>query len=332
MRCPAAVLVLLAVLAQAGASEPASRDPLHGLPVLAKPQPRSEPLAQGDELSPGLRRLRDQHVILDGKVIIDRGPVDGLEVLACLRDGKTHEALIRLDTTHGQLVKAACIEALGLTRDGEPSDENSGLPARGTPVRLEVGWIDEDGKPQRIAASCLIRDRITDKAYPPLPYVYTGSRFLTIRGTDPQGQPVTRQQFMLDSTGSVAVNYDEPDALLASPFPGAAIDARFEANTAVSPVAGTVVQLIIRPWTAPLTLDLDETGALRAAGRILDDAAVVGLLAATYGPAASPDLRAVAVRVAASTPRSVDQAARARLIAVAAQAQAWVIPVFVLGD
>lgn len=331
MRCTA-LLLMVTLACAAQIPEAAQRDPLKGLPVLPKPALRSEPLAEGEELSPGLRRLRDRQVILEGKLIIDRGPVDGLEVLACMRDGKTHEALIRLDTTHGQLIKAACIEALGLTKDGEPSDENSGVPARGIPVRLEVAWMDEDGKPQRVDASCLVRDRITDRAYPPLPYMYTGSRFITIRGTDPQGQPIARQQFMLDSTRSVAVNYDEPDALLASPFPGAAIDARFEVNSAICPVAGTSVQLIIRPWTAPLTLSLDGDGRLLAEGQVLDDTALAARLAAVYGANAKPDLRAVAVTVAPTIPRTVDQAARQRLISVAVGAKAWVIPVFVLGE
>jgi hypothetical protein len=81
-----------------------------------------------------------------------------------------------------------------------------------------------------------------------------------------------------------------------------------------------------------LTLTLDGEGQLLAEGRPLDDRELEARLAAAYGPAAAPDLRAVAVAVSAATPRTCDQEARRRLIAAAVRAQAWVIPVFALTD
>ena len=288
--------------------------------------------ATGEELVTGIRRVRDHHVALDGTMIIDRGPVDGLEVLACLKDGKTHEALLRLDTTHGQLIKAACIEALGLEHDGQPAEEGSGFPARGTPVRLEIRWTGEDGIAVGIDASSMVRDRITDRPYPALPYVYTGSRFQTIRGTDPQGQPITRQQFMLDTTRSVAVNFDEPDALFASPFPGANVDQRFEVYSAICPPAGTHAQLVISRCVLPLELSEDANGNLMHHGGVLDDAAVISVMQDIYGVGKAPGLYAVGIRVTAAIERTHDQATRARILRLAAAAGVWVVPVFVLGE
>lgn len=321
-----AMLALILVTGLAAAEA----DALAGFPVLPRPLPVAQAAAGGEELAPGIHRQRDQFVALDGVLIIDHGPVDGLEVLACLKDGKTHEALVRLDTTHGQLIKAACIEALGLTQDGQPADEGGGIPARGTPVRLEVRWTGEDGKAVAIDASSLVRDRVTDRPYPALPYIYTGSRFLTIRGTDPQGQPINRQQFMLDSTRSVAVNFDEPDALFASPYPGAATDQRFETHSAICPPAGTRVQLVISRCVLPLELTQDATGALSAEGAVLDDAALSALLAKVYRPEAAPGLRAVGIRVNVAIERSHDLVTRSRILRLATQAGVWAVPVFVL--
>ncbi len=340
--CPVALVVL--VSANAACAETAATaadkapDPLLTLPVLPKPEIATiEPLARGEPLPgvAGVRYVLGERVALDGSTNIDHGPVDGLEVLACLKDGKTHEALVRLDTTTGQWVKFACIRALGLESDGMPTAEGSGVPARGTPVRLRLAWKDEDGKTRIVDASCLVRDRVMDRAYPPLPFVYTGSRFQVIQEQGPDGTTKRKERFMLDSTRSIAVNFDEPDALLASPFPGASDDARFEANSALVPSAGTVIELVIEKAQLPFTLDMDETGALSYEGRprheALNDPALGEVLAAHYGAGLPPDaLRAVGVKVRRSVDRSLDVAARARVLAAAAAAKVWVVPVFVL--
>lgn len=308
----------------------ADSDYLKGLPLLPKPQPR--PVADsdpGEQIVPGILRVLGKKVVLTGEVQVDKGPVDGLEVLACLRDGKTHEALIRLDAGMGQLVKAVMIQTLGLA-DGMGSDEQSGLPARGTPVRVELHWKDEAGTWVGVDASCLVRDRVVDRPYPALPYIYTGSRFVTIYSTGDDGLPMKREQFTLDATRSLAVNFDEPDALLASPFPGAANDTRFEVHSGIAPPPRAQVRLVISPATLPLMLELDAQGGLTRQGVSLDDPALAAALGAVYGPEQQPDLRAVGVRVARSLDRGRDVLARARIAAAAAAAKAWVVPVFVL--
>ncbi len=301
-------------------------DPLHGLPVPAKPvaEPAAD-LGHLEELVPGVRIARGTAVVLDGTINIDQGPPDGLEVFACLKDGKTHEALIKLATSQGQVVKAACIAALGLA-DGQPADEGSGQPSRGTPVTLTVRWRDGTTWKQ-IAASSLIRDRVVDRAYPALPWIYTGSRFQRIFQNGPDGRPQARDVFMLDSTRSIAVNYDEPDALIASPFPGAKLDVRFEAYSAICPPAGTPIELVIGRADLPVDLLLDAAGTLTAAGKALDDAALAAFLA-TLG---QRPLRAVTVQPEAAALRAGDTAVRARILAAAAAAKAWLVPVFVSG-
>jgi len=318
-----------------------ANDPLHKLPL--PPVPVIRPLtapAIGDDpspVAPGIHMVRGQMVVLDGILNMDRGPVDGLEVLACLKDGKTHESLLRLDTGNGQLVKFALVAAFGLV-DGIGSNEGSGLPARGTPMRLLVQWRDDDGDWKEADASCLVRDRDMDQPYPALPYMYTGSRFIGMIENGPDNKPVTRERFMLDNTRSVVVNFDEPDALFGAPFPGAINDSRYEVATALSPIARTPIKLVIKPAIIPAELVLDDHANLHAEdaeGTVLDDAAIMNLMTRTYGPgvpavdaSGEPQLRALGIKVARNLDRTVDVATRGRLMALAGQAQVWVVPIF----
>lgn len=326
--CAAAVVLPL----RAWSQDPAA-DPLVRLPVLPKPRPAAaSALGEPAAVAPGIATTPDA-VVLDGRTLFESGPVDGLEVLACLEGGKYHESLVRLATGNGQLVKFAIIRVLGLD-DGQPAIEGSGVPARGTPVRVLLQWAtpEDPARWLELDASCLVRDRISDSAYPPLPFVYTGSRIQTIIETGADGRSVKRDRFMLDNTKSVAVAFDEPDALLASPFPGAEVDQRFEVNSALIPPPGTQVRLVIRRAELPLVLEMDVRGALRSAadGPALDDDALAAALAAAYPPGWT-GLRAVGVRVQdPATDRSHDVAARQRLLAAASAAKAWAVPVFLL--
>jgi hypothetical protein len=330
--CPLlAFLLLTAAAAHAGEAA----DPLLALPTL--PKPTAGAIAAPAELkalAPGVFAVTGERVVLAGSVIFDQGPVDGLEVFACLQNGKTHESVVRLTAAGGPVVKAAFIAGLGLA-DGVPAPESSGMPARGTPLRVVAQWQDPDhaGAWLAVDASCLVRDRVNDQPYPPLPFVYTGSRFLTVEETDPNGKPVKRDRFMLDSTKSVVDIVDEADALLASPFAGAGYDKHFEVNSALCPPPGTALRLVFEKAELPLTLAMLPDGQLRlpnADSAVLGDAELGALLAKHFAVAATPPLRALAVVVAGSTDRAKDVAARSRILALAAAAKAWVMPVFTL--
>jgi hypothetical protein len=314
------MLITYAIALVCCAAEPdlaaASPDPLTALPVLIAPAPTAAAAPDLPALFPAI------HAPLRGVLVVDRGPSDGLEVVACLDGGKVHEALVRLEAGNGQLLKAAFIATLGLDRDGSPAEEATGQPARGWPVAVDIVWDDPDGGGWRtIAASSLVRDRTMDRPYPPLPFLYTGSRPITERQAD--GSDVVRG-LAVDDTKSVVVAYDEPDALLASPFPGSDTDHRFETYSAVCPPAGTSVWVLFRRAALPLTLRADAAGALAE-----DDAALAAALAAAYGPGSTPAFRAVAITMPAQAPRDADRAVRARVLAAAAAGGAWVVPVFV---
>ncbi len=331
-----AILVAALLAPACAASEPASSldDLLAALPVPARPVPvAAAPLGDVKALAPGVL-VTSGRVVLEGTTLFDQGPVDGLEVLACLDGGKTHESLIRLVTSNGILVKVAIISNLGFD-DGVGAPECSGLPARGTPIRLVAQWPAPDN-PQlwiEIDASCLVRDRRIDRPSPPLPWIYTGSRMQTVQENAPDGAAGTRERFMLDSTKSVAVVFDEADALVASPFPGAESDARFEAYSAISPPPGSAMRLVMSAVQLPLYLRAsgDALTPDRDGAPALDDAGLAESLRGAFAVAAKPVVNAVGIRVASDQPRERDIAVRTRIIAAAGRAGVWVVPVFVLG-
>jgi len=338
---PPPLLILCALLIGAAAlvAGEVAVDPLQRLPlpptVVVGVAPALGKLAV---IAPGIHVNADEKcVVLDGILVIDDGPKDGLEVLACLTGGKQHESLIRLLTNNGQLVKFAFITAFGLP-DGEPAATGRpdlplvqrGLPGRGIPLRVTAHWQRLDKQWVAVDVSCLVRDRRIDRGYPPLPYIYTGSRMTAIQGPGPDGAPARREQFMLDSTKSVLVNFDDGDALFSSPLPVATMDERFEANSALTPAVETPLRLVFKRTTVPLTLHLGVRGlAIGPDAAPLDDAALARLLGAAYLDP-KPALHAVAVQVEREAPREGDVAARERILAAAAQAKVWVTPVFTL--
>ncbi len=344
MRSPSLLiaLALTAMTASALARAPAHESPASPgltseLPAPPRPRwstvpgpPEAREMVPGGAvaIAPGVDG-KTGRVVLHATALFDQGPVDGLEVQICLEGGKTHEALFRVDTANGTLVKAAFIAALGVP-DGLGSAEDSGLPVRGVPLAVTVFWQDVVAKEWRATPlSTLVRDRRTDRPVPALPYIYTGSRMVTTQAIGADGQPTKRERFMLDVTKSVAVNYNEPDALVSSAFPEAGEDIRWETNSALAPATGTKVQIAFERVALPLVLDQGADGGLGRNGATLDDAAIDRLLAEHYGEGVKPALRAVEVRVKSDTGRDQDAAARARLLKAAARAKAWVVPVFV---
>lgn len=302
-------------------------------PVLRDIQPDDDAFK---ELGPAVAVQLGTAVRLQAESIFAQGPEDGLEVLLCLQGGKNHEALAWTPTGNAQLVKTAFLLALEL-EDGQVTDEESGLPARGTPVRVVVRWQpDVFLEPDRwveVDASQLVRNRGTSEPFPPLPYVYTGSQIRAVPNTDADGEVVMRERFMLEYTKSVVVNYDEPDALLASPFPIAARDLLFEVNSQLAPVSRTPMRFIFTRVKLPLELQATVDGDLsHGDSGVLDDANLAALLRQTYHADHRSDpeqMAAVAIQIPAEAPRTLDAALRLRMLNAAVAAESWVVPIFV---
>ncbi|HYE06061.1 MAG TPA: YdjY domain-containing protein [Planctomycetota bacterium] len=321
----------LALILLVSSSLIAVEDPLALLPAIPRPQATAAAdLGAMDEIAPGIAIIPGKAVVLNGKTRFDQGPADGLEVIACLDGGKLHESFMVLDTRNAAMINFACLSVLAV-KEGQPVPRETGaIPARGVPLRVVVQWPSGDAWSE-VDASCLVRDRSTDRPYPPLPYIYTGSRLMAIQETDNDGKLVKVERFMLENTKSLVVNFDEPDALLASPLPNADDDHRWEVYSGLpAPAPHTPARLVLSRATLPLNLRADALGALARDGAVLDDAALAAALGEVFGEGRQPALRAVGIVVPPDSPRENDVGIRTRVLAAAVAAKAWVVPVFVL--
>jgi hypothetical protein len=309
---------------------------LSGLPALPRPQaPVVAATTEPQWLGPGVGIIRDQAVVLTGRRWVDSGPDEGLAIMAALTSGRLHETLIRLDSDDALLLKSAFLLAFGW-KDGDCNDALHGLPPRGVPVRMEWEWHDENGVIRRIDVSCLVRDRSTDQALPPLPFIYTGSRIGTQRTRNHDGSESLVPSFKLAEHRSLAALFDEHDALLSTPLPFLDNDLVLEVNTGLAPAGRTTGRLIITPAQLLLNLWADEAGDLRSGpdANALDDAALATLLTRHYGsnessseiPHDAQKLRAVGIHPPPQ--RASDPAISQRVMRTAIASRVWVLPVF----
>ncbi|MFW5829321.1 MAG: hypothetical protein ACOCXA_03580 [Planctomycetota bacterium] len=287
------------------------------------------------EFADGMRVLDSSALVLRGTVLFAEGPTDGLEVIACLRGGKNHESLMVLHSGNATAVKAGMLAYVGVTGDGAPVGEASGQLPRGTPVRLRLRWCpDPLLEPDSLVeadVSTLVRNRIIDNGYPPLPYIYIGSRMERMPVTTPEGERRTITRFMLDVTKSVVVNFNEPDALIAAPYPMAMWDHVFEVNTGNNPPFEDVeADLIISRAELPVSLRMGPAGELYDADDVLVDDARLAQLLRSHFLAPEPDaLHAIGVHTDPSLPRALDHQVEQRVLRLAARERVWAIPVFV---
>lgn len=280
-------------------------------------------------LAPHVGIIRDRAVILDGIRWVDSGPDEGLALIACLNSGRLHESLIRLNSDDAALLKSAFIVAFGWP-DGATNDPLHDLPPRGVPVRVEWEWQDANGLTRRIDVSCLVRDRVSDRGFPPLPLIYAGSRIGEQRVRALDGSERLVPSFKLAEHRTFAALFDENDALLSTPLPFLSNDLRMEVHTALAPIGKTTGRLIVSPATLALTLWSNEHGELRAQqhdGAALDDHALITLLQTNYRQEDALILRALAIRPALDQPRTADRALVERLLKVAVAARCWVVPI-----
>lgn len=299
------------------------------LPALPRPRaPVVTATAEPQWLASGVGIIRDRAVVLTGKRWVDSGPDEGLAIIACLTSGRLHESLIRLDSDDAALLKSAFILAFGWT-DGATNDPLHGLPPRGVPVRVEWEWPDDAGVTRRINISCLVRDRTTDRAFPPLPFIYTGSRVGEQRLRERDGSERMVPSFKLAEHRSLCALFDEHDALLSTPLPFITNDLHLEVNTKLAPLGRTTGRLIVTPVMLPLVLWADAAGVLRSTvdGAALDDQSLVALLEGTYRNDDPALMRAVGIRSSAT--RADDPVVTTRLLRCAISARSWVLPVFI---
>jgi hypothetical protein len=193
----------------------------------------------------GATKLSPQHdvwidakrgvVIVDGQVSLRRGM---LEMFACTRNTKEHEAVVVADTL-------AFLVHAGLLRLGaEPGHPAQFVPEfkppAGTEIDITVEWRDEQGKMQTAKAQDWVRDLKTGKAMT-YPFVFAGSRFWTDPDTGKQHYQAEGGDFICVSNFGTA-SLDIP---VESSQSNDALE--FEAFTERVPPLGTPVRLTLKP-------------------------------------------------------------------------------------
>jgi hypothetical protein len=197
---------------------------------------------------PGLIRLspdekawvdkEKKRVVLEGEIVLRHGP---LELLACLKRTKEHEAIIAVGV-EAQKVHAALV-ALGATAGNPARFQPEFTPAKGTEIDITVQWKDAAGKQKTADAREWLRYVKTGKQLE-IPWVFGGSGFWR--------DPMTGKQFYQAEDGDFICVSNFPTAMLDLPVesPQANAALMFECFTERIPPEKTKVILILTPKLA----------------------------------------------------------------------------------
>lgn len=239
--------------------EPTAEPPAEGLPgagALQEPgrqPPASEDVALGlgpplVEHPERLKRLNPQQPLWldpEGKRVVMIGQVcqtdAPLEVFACLKETKEHEAVLSVDVQAYQV--HAALLAIG-ARVGHPVQwDPEYVPATGSVIEVTVHWKDAQGKPHSARAQDWIRDARTKRAMEH-EWVFAGSRFWE--------DPETGQRHYEAETGEFICVSNFSNAMLDLPIESSQANSAllFEAFTERIPPLGTPVTIVLKPKPA----------------------------------------------------------------------------------
>lgn len=197
---------------------------------------------------PGLKRLApkadvwidlpNKQIVLGGEVVLRRGP---LELLACLKHTKEHEAVFAIETK-AYIVHAGLL-AVGATVGNPAKFLPEYTPARGTEVEVTVEWTDAAGKKQKKDARQFIKNAKTGEAMT-FPWVFGGSGFWV--------DPADNSKHYQAEDGDLICISNFPSAMLDVPVESSNANAAllFEAFTDNIPPEKTKVLIYLKPKLA----------------------------------------------------------------------------------
>lgn len=208
---------------------------------MSKPEPwdLGPPLVDGvdklkplDPERPIWLDMENKSVVLVGKVCQREVP---LELFACIRGTKEHEAIVVAD------VKAVIVHTGLLAVGGEPGNpvqyNPEYVPARGTEIEVTVRWKDAEGKVQTARAQDWIQNTETSKAMTE-PWVFGGSGF------------------WVESTGEKTYQAEAGDFICVANFGTAMLDVPVESSQANNMLMYRAFTERIPPLETPVTLIL----------------------------------------------------------------------------
>lgn len=203
------------------------------------------PSADQEPPLPGLKRLSpaaqvwidlpNKQLVLRGEIVLRRGP---LELLACLKNTKEHEAVVSVETK--AYVVHAGLLACGATVGNPAKFVPEFTPARGTEVEVLVEWTDAAGKKQRKDAREWVKNAKTGEALK-YPWVFGGSGFWV----DPQDN---KRHYQAEDGDLICIS-NFPSAMLDVPVESSAANSSllFEAFTDNIPPEKTKVLIFLKP-------------------------------------------------------------------------------------
>jgi hypothetical protein len=205
-----------------------------GPPLVDEP----DSLKRLDPVKPIWIDQKNKQVVMVGQVCQRNAP---LEMFACLKNTKEHEAIVTVDV---EAFKAhAGLLAVG-AEVGRPVKWNPEyVPATGTEIEVSVVWKDEQGERRTARAQDWILDIETETAMTH-PWVFAGSGFW-------EDERTGEKHYMAESGDFICVS-NFPTAMLDLPIESSqANDAlMFRAFTERIPPLGTPVTLVLRPKLA----------------------------------------------------------------------------------
>jgi hypothetical protein len=178
---------------------------------------------------------KEKVVLVDGQICLREGM---LEMFACTRNTKEHEAIVSADTK-AFLVHTGLL-ALGAEVGHPVQFQPEFKPPEGTEIDVLVRWKDEHGKDHSARAQDWIKDNKTKKemAYP---FVFAGSGFWT--------DPDNGKKFYQAEGGDFVCVSNFGTAMLDIPVKSSQSndELEFEAFTEKIPPLGTPVRLVFKP-------------------------------------------------------------------------------------
>jgi len=176
-----------------------------------------------------------KRVVLAGEIVLREG---WLELFACLKGTKEHEAIVAIDT-EATLVHTALL-AVGAQAGHPVQYRPEYRPASGSPIYVSVFWNDDNGRRRQTRAGQWVRHSRTRR---PLTehWVFAGSSFWEDERTG--------QRFYQAEDGDLICISNFPSALMDLPIQvSQANDAlEFEAWTERIPPLGTPVTVVLVP-------------------------------------------------------------------------------------
>jgi len=208
--------------------------------AVAKPRPNRHPdlirLSPTDDV--WVDRQRGE-VLVGGCIALERGVI---EVFACPRGSKEHEAVVATDAP-ARIVHAALL-AIGLEPGAPVSYDPDYVPARGPVVRVRVRWRDAAGVAHDRPAQELIRNTRTGRQLD-ADWVFAGSVFWR--------DPADGREYYQGDGGDLICVSNFPTATLDLPIesPQANDALLFEVFVERVPPRGTPVELVLSAADEP---------------------------------------------------------------------------------